>query len=57
MASTTAAAVEKGSSPAELHAPTPVLEQALRHLDRRDAQRTDELVVAFYRELTAGSAV
>ena len=42
---------------AELHAPTPVLEQALRHLDRREAERTDELVVAFYRELTAGSAV
>jgi L-threonate 2-dehydrogenase len=42
---------------AELHAPTPVLEQALKHLDRREAQRTDELVVAFYRQLTAGSAL
>jgi 3-hydroxyisobutyrate dehydrogenase len=40
---------------AELHAPTPVLEQALSHLDRRETQRTDELVVAFYRQLTAGS--
>jgi len=42
---------------AELHAPTPVLEQALSHLDRREAERTDELVVAFYRQLTAGSAL
>jgi 3-hydroxyisobutyrate dehydrogenase len=41
---------------AELHTPTPVLERALSHFDRRDAERTDELVVAFYRELTAGSA-
>lgn len=42
---------------AELHTNTPVLEQALRHLDRREAERTDELVVAFYRKLTAGSAL
>ena len=42
---------------AELHAPAPVLEQALSHLDRRQAEHTDELVVAFYRELMAGSAL
>jgi L-threonate 2-dehydrogenase len=42
---------------AELHTPTPVLEQALKHLDPPEAQRTDELVVAFYRKLMAGSAL
>jgi hypothetical protein len=41
---------------AELNAPMPMLEQAPRHLDRCDAGRTDELVVAYYRQLTAGSA-
>jgi L-threonate 2-dehydrogenase len=42
---------------AELHTPTPVLDQTLTHLDGREAQRTDELVVALYRDLTAGSAL
>jgi len=38
----------------ELLTPTPVLDQALGHLDPRYLDRIDELTVAFYRELTAG---
>ena len=38
---------------AELDAPTPVLDHAVGHLDACYADRMDELVVAFYRGLTA----
>jgi len=34
---------------------TPVLDQVRGHLDRRDVEQVDELVVAFYHELTAES--
>ncbi len=35
--------------------PTPVLDQVRGHLDRRDVEQVDELVVAFYHQLTAES--
>ena len=38
----------------ELDVPAPVLDLAVGHLDRRYVDRVDELVVAFYRELTPG---
>jgi hypothetical protein len=41
----------------ELDVPTPVFDLAVGHLDRRYVDRVDELVVAFYRELTAEPTV
>jgi L-threonate 2-dehydrogenase len=42
---------------AELGVPTPVLDQAVGHLDPGDVERMDELVVVLHRQLTAGSTV
>ena len=49
------ALVELRRFAAELATPTPVLDQALEHLDSPCAGRTDELIVAFYQRLMSAT--